>query len=277
MLLHLHHLFITFATDFATGESLMQNFRVHAKNQFLKNVGVGSEVMAVITLKKGGLVKKLKMSIPADVFFHHGFLLHAEKSLWDSKTAFEKSQSSYKPPSKAEKNKAKESAKLSLEAARKAAMFNRSSLRAYAIMANSLLTLGRHREALAPLGMAIALCTSKEHKARLLFVRGSTYKFLGKYPLAIADFEKLLLMPGCKLDKSVVMVHLGGCYARFGNLEKGTSLLKEAFSMKLADRFSESASNVVYDFMFVVASVAKAKGDGEANELVGLWAKWRKL
>jgi|GEM_PF-3887936 len=256
---------------------MIQNLRVHLKNRFIENSKATNGVWLSIGMKKNGQTKTLRMKAPASIAFHHAFLSSADSLLAKSNASSKESQYGYGAKSKAAEAESKKLAKLSLEAARQAIIFNPSSVRAYAIMATSLVTLGRYKEALAPLGMAIALSTSEEQKARMLFARGSTHQGIGNHSLAIADYEKMLSMPECTLDRSIVLVHLGGSYAHLGDLDKGVSLLKKAFSMTLADGFSAEASNAIHGFMLVVSALGEANRIDEIKPLTDLWASWRRL
>jgi len=257
---------------------MIQNLRVHAKNNFLMNEGAGSKMLTALTLANGGQTKNVRMFLPTSFSLYHSILSLAETRIGESNAAFKKSESSYSASAKATAGKvARASAELSLDAARKARLFNPSSVRACTIMATSLVALKKHREAIAPLSMAISLSASAEYRARLLFARAQTYHGMDDCQHAIADYEKLLSMPECKLDKSIVMVYLGGSHARSGNLDKGISLLKEAFSMKLKNRLSEHASDTIYDIMFVLGSLHEKGRRADADSLLDQWSKWRKL
>ena len=229
---------------------------------------------------KGGQKKSLRMRIPASVGFYHGFLQDASACIAKSNEAM---QDSEKVRSLHNKQMAKSYAECALECAKAALMFNPSSSLAYKIKSNSLLNLGKLRQSLAPLGMAMALATRPEEKAHLFVLRGKTFYHLHDYPRAIAEYEKALSTKN-DFNTGIIKVLVGGCYVCMGELDKGVSMMRKGYSAEpiscasKADKISwELASSTVGDFMLAISGLLSGMRTKDARSLEEAWRAWRNL
>ncbi len=152
------------------------------------------------------------------------------------------------------------------------ALFRQARGRAYYALYKAFAhCLGTPFGTMEPLDVAIRLASPKDRQEWLL-ERGAIYFRHWQYNEAIADYERALSIKG-ELDSSVIRLLLGVCHVQSCSLQKGASIIEEAFSAKLKDK--KMAGDAYLPFLKALQTLSERGLTGKAEELMARWHGWK--